>query len=1002
MRDLHFALRLLLALLIGALSAEAQVQPNATWRTIETRHFRVTFTPELEPIARRAAASAEESYAALSAHFRPPRGTIDIVVADNVDYSNGSATAFPSNRIVVYANPPVAAGALRFADDPVQIVVLHELLHIFQLDRASGIWGLAQRVFGRSPYLFPNAYQPSWLLEGLAVRYESRLTGSGRIVGSEHRMIARTAAMAHAVPRLDQLSLANPRFPFAYSTYAYGSLFMDWLGQTHGDSAMRTYVEASSRNIIPMWINAPARRAFGRSLTRAYRAWTQALLDSAPPSAPAMPGWRDLTVDGAYANFPRWLDDSTLIYSGTSGRESYGLYRLRLTGNGADRTRLARRHTESPNSALPDGSIVYSQLEYADPYTLRSDLYLDRPNGSTVRLTRNARLSMPDARADGRIVAVQTQPGSTRLVLVSADGAVITPLTSGSLDEHWSEPRWSPDGESVAAIRWRRGGMSEVVVVDVRGGMAQPIFRARAVVATPSWSRDGGTVYFSSDHEGITNLYSRERGAHLPLFRVSDATTGLFEPQPSPNDRTMAAVIFRADGYHVGVAPITQGREVRGEGWRAASDSALGEPAVLTPQLSALTPAQSYSALRSLLPRYWIPYFSDALTPDAYRLGAFTSGQDLVGRHAYQALLYVPTDNSGVTGALFYRNAMLGRPVVELSASQDWENRGGIVNSAGDRVGTLRRRIRDASVGLSFERPKARTFSFLSIGGGVEGRDYATNPVPVLSGLDTVFQRDWYYPRVVLSTGWSNTQRPAFAISPEDGISLSGTARYRWRTGGDASGTTSLVGAVSGYKSLDLPGFGHHVLAARVAGGRLDSRGTGYLEVGGVSGGTLDVLPGYALGEGRRTFGVRGFPSASVLGMHALAGSVEYRAPLLLPGRGLGTLPLFLDRTSLSLFGDAGTAWCPGIFPLRITPDSSLCTQRDYDFGRTVAVGEAPFVFRNPPLLTSVGAELNVNAALLSWDAPFRYRMGVAVPVAGTSTVRAKSATLYFTVGASF
>ena len=988
--------------LVGALAlflafpepGAAQVKPDATWRTIETRHFRVTFTPELEPIARRAAASAEESYTALSAHFRPPRGTVDIVVADNVDYSNGSATAFPSNRIVVYANPPVAAGALRFADDPVRLVVLHELLHIFQLDRASGIWGVAQKVFGRSPYLFPNAFQPSWLLEGLAVRYESRLTGSGRIVGSEHRMFARTAAMAHAVPRLDQLSLANPRFPFGYATYAYGSLFMDWLGQTHGDSAMRTYVEASSRNIIPMWINAPARRAFGRSLTRAYREWTQALLDSAPPSAPAMPGWRDLTVEGAYANFPRWLDDSTLIYGGTSGRESYGLYRLRLTDRGADRTRIGRRHTESPNSPLPDGSIVYSQLEYSDPYTLRSDLYLDRPNGSTVRLTRNARLSMPDARADGRVVAVQTLPGATRLVLVSADGSLTTPLTTGNLDEHWSEPRWSPDGASVAAIRWRRGGTSEVVVVNVGDGAVSGVFRARAVLATPSWSRDGGAVYFSSDHEGITNLYRVEVGSRS-VARLSDATTGLFEPEPSRDDRAVAAVIFRADGYHVGVAPLPG--EVRESRVESREDTPF-----LPPAPDSLSPVRHYRAWSSLLPRYWVPYLSDALTPDSYRLGAFTSGQDLVGRHAYQALLYVPTDASGITGTLYYRNAMLGRPVVELSASQDWENRGGIVNSAGDRVGTLRRRIRDASLGFSFERPKARSFSFLSIGGGLEGRDYATDPAPVLGALDTVFRRDWYYPRVVLSAGWSNTQHPAFAISPEDGIALSGTARRRWRTGGDASGTTSLVGALAGYKSLDLPGFGHHVLAARVAGGRLDSRGTGYLEVGGVSGGTLDVLPGYALGEGRRTFGVRGFPSASVLGMYALAGSVEYRAPLLLPGRGLGTLPLFLDRTSITLFGDAGTAWCPGIFPLRTTPDSSLCTQRDYDFGRTVAVEEAPFVFRTPPLLTSAGAELNVNAALLSWDAPFRYRLGVAVPVAGKSTVRTENATLYFAVGASF
>ena len=62
-------------------------------------------------------------------------------------------------------------------------------------------------MFGRSPYFFPNIFDPSWLVEGLAVYYESKLTGSGRIEGTEHRMIARTAALQGAFPRLDQISL---------------------------------------------------------------------------------------------------------------------------------------------------------------------------------------------------------------------------------------------------------------------------------------------------------------------------------------------------------------------------------------------------------------------------------------------------------------------------------------------------------------------------------------------------------------------------------------------------------------------------------------------------------------------------------------------------------------------------------------------------------------------------------------------------------------------------
>ena len=225
---------LVAALLVGAARASsAQLSPNADWHTLHTRHFRVHFVPALEQEARRAAVNAERAYAQLSTELVPPRGTIDLVVSDDVDYVNGYATTFPTNRIVVYAHPPTDASGLRDYVDWNALVVTHELTHIFHLDRTRGIWRLGQAIFGRNPLLFPNLYEPRWVLEGLAVYFESRLTGVGRLESAEHLMTARAAALDNRVPTLQELSPGTSRFPGGEVIYIYGSLLFDYLSRTN-------------------------------------------------------------------------------------------------------------------------------------------------------------------------------------------------------------------------------------------------------------------------------------------------------------------------------------------------------------------------------------------------------------------------------------------------------------------------------------------------------------------------------------------------------------------------------------------------------------------------------------------------------------------------------------------------------------------------------------------------------------------------------------------------
>jgi hypothetical protein len=458
--------------------------------------------------------------------------------------------------------------------------------------------------------------------------------------------------------------------------------------------------------------------------------------------------------------------------------------------------------------------------------------------------------------------------------------------------------------------------------------------------------------------------------------------------------------VFKADGYHIGVAPL---------------DSVAATPAESIPgvrprtpvsSLQSLASSQKYSALRQLKPQWWFPFIVPALDSNSARYGVVTAGEDIAGRHAYDVSFAVPDDGSGLTGALFYRNATLGRPILDFFYAQDWENRAPIIDrSNGDAIiGRLRRRIRDASLSMLFPRPRARTYSYLNLGLGYEARNYETAPGSAIDRIDSLYRETYYYPRAIVSLGWSNAQYPVLAISQEDGISFASTVRYRWRSSPPSTDTsstgerfstftTSAVASLSLYKSLDLPGFAHHVIAARGTLGAQDNRGVDYFEVGGVSGGVLDVLPGYALGEGRRTFSVRGFPEATLNGIRAFQGSAEYRAPLRLPGRGVGTLPLFLDRMSVTLFGDVGSAWCPGVYAARSAPSTSLCTATD------VAFIDVP---EKPDVIASAGGELNLTAALLTWDYPFWWRAGYAVPLVAPEGIVMPKPKGYLTIGVSF
>ena len=173
-------------LFLAAIDANAQFGvPFARYRTFETEHFILTFETGLEDYARRVAARAEAAHPRLArAYGTTPRGKIRLVVVDQGDLFNGSATPVPTNRIMAFAHTPVE-GDLFYTDDPIDLLVTHELAHVFHLDEARRGWRVLRRAFGRGDWTFPHNFDGSYLIEGLATFYESRLTNGGRVRGAQ-------------------------------------------------------------------------------------------------------------------------------------------------------------------------------------------------------------------------------------------------------------------------------------------------------------------------------------------------------------------------------------------------------------------------------------------------------------------------------------------------------------------------------------------------------------------------------------------------------------------------------------------------------------------------------------------------------------------------------------------------------------------------------------------------------------------------------------------------
>ena len=874
------ALLLLASFTLASPARAASYPPQYHFRTVSTDRVSVHFHEGLEPMARQAAAMATEILFHHEARFGQKVGRVHIVIADAEDDSNGFTSPLPFPMVTIHAVAPDGSDDFGNHDGWLRLVLTHELAHAVHLEEAGGLWGFGRKVLGRAPFLFPNTFAMSWMIEGLAVYEETEGTAFGRGRNPDSTMVLRMAALERRFPKEDQAIYAFDAWPSGLTPYLFGEAFLRRLSEEEGPDTIPRMGRQHAQQFPPFLDGRTVSKVTGTGLHSRWMEWSAEATEGFEREATAreargLTAGRPLTARGIRQVAPHFSPDGQWVAYTSMTLTRFPEIRL-VRSDGCDDRPLVRRNGGSGLAWTPPGrALVYDELQVHGTFSLFSDLSLvDVATGAARRLTRGVRAYDPDVSPDGRAVVFARKMGDrSELFTIGIDGRGLAELTFSSEGVEWSGPHWSPHGDALVAARLLPGGWLDLVRVDPATGAVEQLTHDRAKDVEPTFTPDGQAVVFRSDRDGISNLYALLL-ADRSLVRVTNVLGGAFQPSVSPDGRTVAYAAYSAAGYDVQVAPFDLASSPPAEPFVDRHPAPRPDP---PPAPGAASP---YRPGSMILPRFWTPWVQLGSTED--RIGLATGGSDALFRHIWAARATYGTGSERINTSGFYLYDRF-RPTFLVSAQDD---------TSFSSSGLLRTLQFDLQAAMPLRRT-VRSIQTLSATWRREREQVPGSPRPEdrrdLGGIETA----WTI---------SNARSYPFSISPTEG----GRLQVAWLHEAKALGSDLSLDKLTTDGRLYQRGFGERDVLALHAGG-----GTTYGEPQFDRSFAVGGYPVASLVDIVRTNDavLRGYPDNAFTGRHYAALNAEYRFPLVSPQRGWRSLPLFLRHFRGTVFFDAGHAW---------------------------------------------------------------------------------------------
>lgn len=934
-------------------NASAAIVPGSLkYQTIHTKHFRLHFPNDYDEIGQKVAGLLEEMHGLLGQEFNVyPKGKVEVVLTDQYDVANGFATVIPYNLMILRIVPPAADSSLAYYDDWLRLLVAHEYTHILNLSDAGYPAKLLKFLLGK--IVSPNALTPTWISEGMATYYESAITGYGRGRSSYGEMILRTDIIRNAFLPIDKAAGSMYDWPSWQAGYLYGVGFWNYLSKTYGKETVTKFSHKYGGTLWFFTLNNKAKRVFGKSFYKLWKEWRSELQTQYQSEREQFQaghpkrGEAFIAPKRTIVTAPAWsLDGQTLAYVSTSPKRAA---EVRLKDAEGDRL-LFKNYAPGQLSWSPDGQTLAftTKGDFKQGFQF-NDLYEYSFATKKVKpITRGKRTRDASFAPDGQRIALSVhEKNRDRLGIYNRNTKELTLHGQTPKNTRIDHLDWSPTNARIAASVWHQGGSRQIVVYDDKGHILRTISSGQSQALYPRWSANGDQIYYSSDRNGIYNLY-RYNWRTRKTAQLTNVLTGAFAPSPVSGSHRVTYQYYNGDGYEL--------REISADsaqGVRLASIVKQADTTPLLPEASEESPPpfrletdyqqKNYSPLSpALLPHYLQPNF--AFLDNALFLNLFTGSQDALGRHAWYASANYRTDAQFIGFGGGYR---YGRYATKLFVGfADFAvNFGNIFGLGPDFFEERRRGF--IGVGRSFSGGHGLSLAYF-----FEERS-AESAIPAGATFLPVLGN---FAGLSLNYTWRDLKKYAAAISPEDSYRLRASIDFSNSVLGASNTMEQMILSLDARQYVEMPWNHKHVLAFRQAGGIAlgDTLTQGTFAIGG----SLGESP--IVAASTRVFTLRGLPLSSFLRDRAMVLSAEYRMPLFETQRGLGTTPFFLNQASIAFFADYGNAWNKGQTP------------GGFDFF--------------DPFLLGVGAELRGHF-VLAYHLPIMGRLGYGIIVVNKGRV---------------
>lgn len=632
------------------------VDPTLDWKTIENEHIYVHYADGNKEIAERALAIAEAAHQQLSKVLDwTPEEKTHVVLSDQTDQPNGLASPLFFNYTVLFLAPPTSVNTLEDFDDWFTTLIFHEYTHIIHLDKSSGAPEFLRNIFGRFLFLFPNLFQPSWVLEGLATYRETDITrGIGRGQSTFYASMMREEVV-NGVQPVSHVNLPVSSWPAGTTRYLYGVYFMTFLVEEYGEEKLYEWIEEYSDNLVPFFINLNADKVFGKNLTALWQEFEQWLNKKFQPQIDAIDAKgltpteqisKDAYRTGGVHIFKKKTGDE-IYYVSNGGYKGASLTRINTDGSQED---LVEVNGSANLDGHPSAGLLLTQTEFCNNYTAYKDIYLYvAETDSLKRLTECGRYLYVSWHTDGKqIVAVHHEQSRFELHLLDDDANLQQVLWRAEGDEIIGEIDVSPDGKKVVATVWRKGEGWNVELFDLSDKKWMKISTGTNIAASPQFD-SAGNILFSLEHEGVYNLF-RYYCDSAKLEQLTNLVGGAFQPVQAEAGGSIYYTGYSAQGTAV--------YKIKDKAISAPEDSAsVFDDTRLQIIDYSIAPQgeKDYSAWSNMYPRWWFPTIE--LTEQRSEFGVTTMGADALGIHNYSLTASYDSKLEEFAGRLSYAYA---------------------------------------------------------------------------------------------------------------------------------------------------------------------------------------------------------------------------------------------------------------------------------------------------------------------------------------------------------